>query len=100
MNIKDFGKIMQDVYDIAKKSDEHTWFVELDDFEDGTYTQEDLDRLNQDIETLKELGVEDVYCIIESSDKITDDLNYVAAFYGAFLELFDEKGDFICHTEQ
>ena len=100
MNIKDFGKIMQNMYDIAKQSDNHSWFVELDDFEDGTYTQEDLDRLNQDIETLRELGVEDIYGIIESSDEITDDLDRVADFYGAFLELFDEKGDFICHTEQ
>lgn len=85
-----FGKIMQDIYKTAISSEEPVWFLEIDRFEDGEFTQEDLDILNKDIETLKtEFGMgEEIYSIIESCDRWEEADDVVATFYGDFINVF------------
>ena len=88
-----FGKIIQDIYQTAISSEEHTWFLEKDRFEDGEFSQEDLDVLNRDIETLKtDFGIgEDINSIIESYDHWEDANDVVATFYGDFINIFEDR---------
>lgn len=91
IDINKFGKIIQDMYEVAKKSDNYTWFLEPDSFEDGTYTMEDYHELIRDMELLhNRYGVLDIDTIIEISDyePATNDCDTVATFYGAFYVLF------------
>ena len=37
------------MYEIAKNSDNYTWFLEPEQFEDGTYTHQDYKDLIQDV---------------------------------------------------
>lgn len=88
-----FGKIMQDIYKTAMESEEPVWFLEKERFEDGEFTQEDLDALNKDIETLEsQYGIKDIRNIIECVDgdwMKADDA--VATFYGDFINVFDKE---------
>lgn len=94
LDSKDFGNIIQDIVNLARTSDNNTWFLEADNFIDGTYTQDDLDQLNKDIQKLRDLGVEDVDTIIEAYsdfDGAIESGEPVATFYGSFLDLFEEN---------
>ena len=94
LNVNEYGKIMQDMLEVAKGSENHTWFLETDNFVDGTYTQEDLNELFQDIQSIKNKGITDIENIIEMMDSWQEAEEWnepVATFHGAFLELFEEK---------
>lgn len=87
--LKDFGKIMQDMYQTAYYSNNGAWFLKKKSFEDGTYTFDDYLDLKEDIDYLKENGVKNIEYIIESvSPKEAHDT--VAIFYVSFLDLFEE----------
>lgn len=79
---------------VAKASDNHTWFLEPEEFLDKTYAQEDLDELSRDLQSIKEAGVHDMYSIVEMWDdwKEADEHGEpVATFHGAFLDLFAKE---------
>ena len=94
INPNDYGKIIQDMVKVAKASDNHTWFLEPEEFLDKTYAQEDLDELSRDLQSIKEAGVHDMYSIVEMWDdwKEADEHGEpVATFHGAFLDLFAKE---------
>lgn len=69
IDISKFGKIIKDMYEIAKNSDNYTWFLEPEQFEDGTYTMKDYEDLIRDVELLNDqYGVLDIDTIIEIGD--------------------------------
>lgn len=86
---EEFGRIIQDMYTLAHSSENHTWFLERDDFEDGTYTKSDYSRFMEDIALMKYKGIEDIDSVVEYSN-LSDNYDPVAIFYGEFLNLFDE----------
>lgn len=94
LNVNEYGKIVQDMLEIAKGSENHTWFLEVDEFIDGTYTQEDLNELWKNIQSMKEKGIDDIENIVEMYDNWQEAEEWgdpVATFHSAFLELFEEK---------
>ncbi|MCR0531731.1 hypothetical protein MKC55_20505 [[Clostridium] innocuum] len=91
---KHYGKIIQDMVKVAKASDNHTWFLEVDEFLDGTYTQEDLNELYRDLHSIKESGIDNIDSIVEMCDswKEAEEWNKpVATFHGAYLDLFQQE---------
>lgn len=89
IDIKPFGKIIKDMYEVAKNSDNFTWFLEPDSFEDGTYTMKDYEELLRDVEVLHDqYGILDIDTIIEVSDYENNNCDTVATFYGEFYSLF------------
>lgn len=91
LDITRFGSIMQDMYHLASMSDNWTWFLEADRFKDGAFTTEDLQRFEQDLESLEnEYGITDIGNIIEYDDQSlqTGKDDAVATFYGEFYCMF------------
>lgn len=91
IDINKFGKIIKDMYQEAHESENCTWFLEPDWFEDGTYTMKDYEDLVRDVEVLHDqYGVFDIDTIIEVCDYEPgmNDCDTVATFYGAFYPLF------------
>lgn len=91
-----YGKIIRDMVKLANESFNHTWFLEIDDFIDGKYTQDDLDELYCDLQSIKESGVDEMDTIVEMFDNWKDAEETgdpVATFYGAFLHLFQYEND-------
>lgn len=89
-----WNQYIQDMVKVAKASDNHTWFLEPEEFLDKTYAQEDLDELSRDLQSIKEAGVHDMYSIVEMWDdwKEADEHGEpVATFHGAFLDLFAKE---------
>lgn len=82
LNIKAFGKVFNHVYELALISNEISWFVEKEDFENGTYSKEDYDRFMDDWNTLEEVLHKEM-CIQNIGD------SYV--FFGIFLMHFSTK---------
>ena len=95
INVNQLGKIMNEIYKSARMIDNITWFVNNEDFATGIYTQEDLDRFNQDIDTIKNhLNDEkDIEGIFEVCDKYDPGVEPVAIIHGAFLCLVSDKDD-------
>lgn len=91
LDIHDYGKIINDMYIQATESENETWFLENEAFEQGIYTPTDLDELNKDIETINSQIDLDVKRIIDSSERYDCCADYVAVFYSSFLDLFAEK---------
>nr|WP_304963925.1 type III toxin-antitoxin system ToxN/AbiQ family toxin [uncultured Dubosiella sp.] len=94
IDINKFGKIMKDMYEIAKKSDNYTWFLESSEFEDGTYTMKDYEDLIRDVELLNDqYGILDIDTIIEIGDyeQGMSGCDTVATFYGEFYSLFADN---------
>lgn len=97
IDIRKFGKIIKDMYEIAKNSDNYTWFLEPEQFEDGTYTHQDYKDLIRDVEMLHDrYGVLDIDTIIEVSDYENNTCDTVATFYGAFYSLFADDPEQAC----
>ncbi|WP_304809151.1 hypothetical protein [Ileibacterium valens] len=91
LDITRFGTIMQDMYNLASMSDNWTWFLEADRFKDGTLTEQDLKRFEQDLDSLEnEYGISDIGSIIEYDDQSiqTGRDDAVATFYGEFYCMF------------
>lgn len=87
----DYGLVTGTIYGYP---DNHTWFLEPEEFLDKTYAQEDLDELSRDLQSIKEAGVHDMYSIVEMWDdwKEADEHGEpVATFHGAFLDLFAKE---------
>ncbi len=91
LDVHDYGKIINDMYIQATESENETWFLENEAFEQGIYTPTDLDELNKDIETINSQIDLDVKRIIDSSERYDCCADYVAVFYSSFLDLFAEK---------
>ena len=94
IDINKFGKIMKDMYEVAKNSDYYTWFLESDSFEDGTYTMKDYEDLIRDVELLNDqYGILDIDTIIEIGDyeQGMSGCDTVATFYGEFYSLFADN---------
>lgn len=93
LNPNDYGKIVQDIVKIAKSSENHTWFIEVDEFKDGTYSREDLNELFCDLHKMEQAGVEDIDTIVDAfvGWKVAEARDEpVVTFHGAFLDLFDD----------
>ena len=88
INPNDYGKIIQDMVKVAKASDNHTWFLEPEEFLDKTYAQEDLDELSRDLQSIKEAGVHDMYSIVEMWDDLERGQMSMANQLPLFMEHF------------
>ena len=91
LDITRFETIMQDMYHLASMSENWTWFLEADRFRDGAFMAKDLERFEQDLESLeKEYGISDIGSIIEYNDRSlqTGRNETVATFYGEFYCMF------------
>lgn len=88
-----FGAIIRSMLDIARNSENHTWFLEKENFASGEFTANDWQRFLGDVAWMASqhpaLHIESVIEVPAPDWRDADD--YVAAFYGDFLYLFDEE---------
>lgn len=97
--ISEFGKIMNDFFELSQQSEEPVWFLEKEELESGMYTQEDYDEFISDVQRLnEEYGITDVYDFIEFYDDWRLAVSEVVTFYGAFENLFEEKNRVLQNT--
>lgn len=88
-----FGAIIRSMLDIARTSENHTWFLEKEDLTSGEFTDDDWRRFLGDVAWMTSqhpaLHIESIIEIPTPDWRDADD--YVAAFYGRFPCLFDKK---------
>lgn len=88
-----FGAIIRSMLDIARNSENQTWFLEKEDFTSGEFTEDDWQRFLGDVAWVASqhptLRIESIIEI--PAPDWRDAPDYAAAFYGKFLGLFDEE---------
>lgn len=85
-----YGRIIQNIADANPEND--TWFVNPEDFTDGTYNQEDWQRFNADIAHLRDIYGSKIDELVEVAPMPTEpiDNDYIAVMYGDFRLLFHD----------
>lgn len=85
-----FGAIIRSMLDIARNSENHTWFLEKEDFTSGEFTANDWQRFLGDVAWMaSQHPALHIGSVIEVPAPDWRDANdYAAAFYGDFLYLF------------
>ena len=91
-SIESMGTIMKDIYDLARSSENFTWFIEQEDV--AKYSKKEWEEFLDNLETLDSL-INDMESIVECPRNVNEILEYPAdpavTIYGSFLRLFDKK---------
>lgn len=91
-DLDSMGTIMKDMFELAKYSDNFTWFIESD--EKKQYSKQEWEQFTEDLKRLDETvdGMDSIIECPRDADILLQDIHDpLVTFYGAFLRLFDKE---------